>query len=347
MTLQRQIDRLVAHQAAEWYETLRLGNERQHAEFIRWIGESPRHMEAFLAIASEASALRAILAAGAFDLAALLKQASPQTLPLPTSPATLASPPHVQPRRWQWQAAAAACLVAAVAALWFGLQPGQHIETAIGEQRVVPLSDGSVLNLNAQSRVEVRMSKRARDIELSQGEVLFKVAADKTRPFRVHTPHAVVQAVGTQFNVYVKPDGTATVSVVEGTVRILPPDGETGSDGSNASLPATASALIAGQEAQVAKAGGIERNEAANIGDALAWQQRKLIFKRTSLENIAAEFNRYNKTLRLRVEHLPPGAYIFSGAFDADDPSSLADLLAREPDLSVQRTEDEIVIRPR
>jgi transmembrane sensor len=342
MTLQQQIDRLVAHQAAEWYETLRLGNERQHAEFIRWVSESPRHLEAFLAIASEASAMRAIFASNTFDLSTLLKQVSPGTLPLPTSPASVPLAPP--PPRMRWQLAAAACLVATVAALWFGLQPDQHIETEIGEQRVVPLADGSVLNLNAQSRVEVRLSKHARDIELSHGEVLFKVAADKSRPFRVHTPHALVQAVGTQFNVYVKPDGTATVAVVEGKVMILPTDAATGT---SAALPATASPLIAGQTASVAMTGDIARKESANISDALAWQRRQLIFKRTPLEDIVAEFNRYNKTLRLRVEHLPAGTYIFSGAFDADDPASLAELLMREPDLSIQRTDHEIVIRPR
>lgn len=333
MTLQQQIDRLVAHQAAEWYETLRLGNERRHAEFIRWISESPRHLEAFLAIASEASAMRSIFAGKTFDLDALLKQASPHTLPLPTSPATLPSM-RLAPRS-RWPLAAAACVLATITVLWFGLRPGQHIETDIGEQRVVPLADGSVLNLNAQSRVEVRLSKQTRDIELSRGEVLFKVAADKSRPFRVHTPNALVQAVGTQFNVYVKPDGAATVSVVEGKVQILPPEGTTGEP------------LSAGQAAEVASTGDIARDESANIADTLAWQRRKLVFKHAPLENIVAEFNRYNKTLRLRVEHLPAGKYIFSGAFDADDPASLAELLKREPDLSIQRTDHEIVIRPR
>jgi transmembrane sensor len=344
MTLQQQIDRLVAHQAAEWYETLRLGNERRHAEFIRWISESPRHLEAFLAIASEASAMRAIFAGNTFDLDTLLKQVSPHTLPLPSSPASSLPAARVTESRWRWPLAAAACVLATVAAVWFGLQPGQRIATEIGEQRVVPLADGSVLNLNAQSQVEVRLSKQTRDIELSYGEVLFKVAPDKTRPFRVHTPHALVQAVGTQFNVYVKPDGTAAVFVVEGKVRVLPTDGTTGT---SASLPATTSPLIAGQAVDIAKTGTIERNDSTTPGDALAWQRRKLIFKRTPLEDIATEFNRYNKNLRLRVEHLPPGAYIFSGAFDADDPASLAELLMREPDLSIQRTDHEIVIRPR
>src|SRR6218665_4037318 len=101
MTLQQQIDRLVAHQAAAWYETLRPGKERRHAEFIRWISESPRHLEAFLAIASEASAMRSIFAGNTFDLDTLLKQVSPDTLPPPNSPAALPPAARVTDSRWR------------------------------------------------------------------------------------------------------------------------------------------------------------------------------------------------------------------------------------------------------
>jgi ferric-dicitrate binding protein FerR (iron transport regulator) len=72
-----------------------------------------------------------------------------------------------------------------------------------------------------------------------------------------------------------------------------------------------------------------------------------LIFKRTSLADIAVEFNRYNKVTRIRLEEIEPNALRFSGAFNADDPQSLAKALMREPDLSVERNGDEIVIRSR
>lgn len=351
MTLQRQIDRLVAHQAAEWYEIVRLGNPRQYARFVRWVSESPRHMEAFLSIAGEAGAMRDAFGSGTFDLQSLIQQASSNTLPMRTPAAT---PPFesrlqvVRGRPWLW--AAAASVLVTVTTLWLVLAQGLRLETDVGEQRVVPLADGSVLNLNAESRVDVQLSKHARDIELTRGEVLFKVAPDKARPFRVHTPRAIVEAVGTQFNVYVRGDGTATVAVVEGKVKVIPTDeeGRAGTTISARSAPAPGEvALVAGQGAHVAQAGEIERQDDANISDAVAWQQRKLIFKRTPLVDIAAEFNRYNRALRLRVENLPADAFIYSGAFDADDPGSLADLLAREPDLIVQRGQGEIVIRAR
>lgn len=76
MNVQRQIDRLIAYQAAEWYETLKNADAARHAEFTRWVSESPRHMEAFLAISSEAPLVRKVLSSGQFDLGSLLAEVS-------------------------------------------------------------------------------------------------------------------------------------------------------------------------------------------------------------------------------------------------------------------------------
>lgn len=350
MTLQRQIDRLVAHQAAQWYETLRLGNERRHPEFVRWVSESPRHMQAFLAIAAEATELRRIFGGKQFDLQVLLSQVGSQVLPMPSMPSTPARAESRRPRRTlvPWFSAAAACAAIAVSAyLWLGSR-SQSFETGVGEQRVVLLADGSMLNLNADSHAEVRIGEHTRDIRLPKGEALFRVAPDRTRPFRVHTPNAIVEAVGTQFNVDVRSNST-TVSVLEGKVRILPVGTAPAATSKRASRPPipVTTALVAGEAAEIASAGAVELHREASISDAVAWQQRKLIFKLAPLEDIVAEFNRYNKNVRLRTEQLPPGKFVFSGAFDADDPISLAELLRREPDLSVHRHGEEIVIRPR
>jgi hypothetical protein len=58
------------------------------------------------------------------------------------------------------------------------------------------------------------------------------------------------------------------------------------------------------------------------------------------------EFNRYNQSIRLRIEGIQPGSRHYSGHFDADDPESLGSFLSREPDLMVEKRASEIVIRP-
>lgn len=348
-SVQRQIDRLVALQAAEWFERLKdgvsPGNNKGNDDFVQWLAESPRHMEAFLSIAGQAPLMRRVFESGTFDLKDLLRNAGPAVLDLPVSAGLdIPSPPGARKRKgWRlklWSVAATVTAVAISAALYHSIFSWERFETPVGEQRALQLAEGSVVNLNALSRVDVRFDDAQRDIKLPRGEATFKVAPDPVRPFRVHTPGAVVEAVGTQFNVYARPDGTTTVAVLEGKVKI-------GSQGRYKGGSALPMPLAAGQEAQVRPDGRIERQEQADVAEAVAWQQRKLIFKRTSLEAMAAEFNRYNKIARIRLEGIEPEAFRFSGAFNADDPQSLATLLARESDLAVERSGNEIVIRGR
>jgi transmembrane sensor len=339
MNVQHQIDRLIALQAAEWYEKVKDGTGVNNADFVSWLAESPRHMEAFLAITGEASLMRKVFEAGAFDLNELMRNAKPNVLDPSVTPAQFRTPQKVE-RKWWHRAnpraiAAAVAGVALAAVLFHQWSSWQRFETPIGEQRTVQLVEGSVVNLNAFSRVDVRFDDMQRDIKLPRGEATFKVAPDPARPFRVRTPGAAVEAVGTKFNVYARPDGTTTVAVLEGKVKVT----------SDRDANASPVLLAAGEEVQVRANGRIEREAHADIAEAVIWQQRKLIFKRTSLEDMAAEFNRYNKTTRIRLEGIEPEAFRFSGAFDADDPQSLATLLMRESDLSVERNGDEIVIR--
>lgn len=342
MSVQHQIDRLIALRAAEWYEKLKDGSDGSNTEFVNWLAESPRHMEAFLVVAGEAPLMRQVFESGAFDLDELMRKARSEVLELHVAPPLFRTPQRVDRKWWRrvelrFIAAAAVAVLSIGAVVFHQWSSWQRFETPIGEQRTVQLAEGSIVNLNALSRVEIRIDEAQRDIKLPRGEATFKVAPDPARPFRVRTPGAVVEAVGTQFNVYARPDGTTTVAVLEGKVKVT-------SDHGGSALPVP---LAAGEEAQVRANGHIEREAHTDVAEAVVWQQRKLIFKRTSLEDIAAEFNRYNKTTRIRLEGIKAEAFRFSGAFNADDPQSLATLLTHEPDLLVERSGDEIVIRNR
>jgi transmembrane sensor len=95
----------------------------------------------------------------------------------------------------------------------------QVYETAISQQRTVTLADGSAVQLNTHTRLEVQLSGKLRELHLLEGEALFTVAHDTTRPFEVHVGEAVVRAVGTQFNIRRDVRDT-TVSVLEGAVHV-------------------------------------------------------------------------------------------------------------------------------
>ncbi len=195
------------------------------------------------------------------------------------------------------------------------------------------LQDGSVVNLNTSSRLRVRITNEARELELLEGEALFKVQRDGARPFRVRTPNTVIQAVGTQFNVYSRSGGT-TVSVLEGRVRVPVEEG------------AAPAMLSAGEGIEIASDGKVSHRLQVNAAQAIAWQQRRLVFDEETLSNIALEFNRYNHR-QVLVQDAAAGSRRFSGIFDADDPDSLAQLLSREVSLAVERQGEAIRIRSR
>jgi transmembrane sensor len=119
---------------------------------------------------------------------------------------------------------------------WSYLQRGVY-STDIGEQRTLALTDGSTVELNARTKIRVAYTDQTRTIELLEGQALFKVAKDPNRPFVVGSDGTRVRAVGTQFDVYKKSNGTQ-VTVVEGRVALtVPASGVLGVSGLSREVP--------------------------------------------------------------------------------------------------------------
>src|SRR3546814_1649845 len=97
--------------------------------------------------------------------------------------------------------------------------PDQQIQTAVGEIRRVPLSDGSLAAVNTQTSLDVTMKPQVREIALNDGEAWFQVAKDRARPFVVEVGDVRVRAVGTAFGVK-RTAGGVDVQVTEGVVEV-------------------------------------------------------------------------------------------------------------------------------
>lgn len=331
MKLQTQIDRLIAHRAAQWHQILEHASESERAEFVSWLKQSPLHVKEYLEAAYTDQVLQDVDSDREMDVDALLATISPDVVSL-GKPASEPAPKPSRVFRWKAALAAGVAICALSAAVLYQRGHADAFSTAIGEQRTIELKDASIVTLNADSLIEVKLDERNRAVELLRGEALFNVAHDAKRPFKVQTRSAVVEAVGTQFNVYVRPDGTR-VSVLEGRVRVQTPE-ETQN-------------LAAGEEAQVRLDGAIERIAKADVRNAVAWRERRLVFVDTPLEEMVREFNRYSPAIQLRLQDVPEGSHHYNGIFDAADPESLAVLLAKEPDLILERHAGQIVIRGR
>jgi transmembrane sensor len=387
----------IYQEASEWFVECRSGDLdiAMRQAFDSWLRKSPEHLRAYLelsAIWNEGALLdpqgkydqETLIAAAAADRDNVidwsgaranfdvLPAAPPATRAAPVAPLSGGRAGH-RPSRLRLAAIAASLLLAAAAAALFYLRSAQapSYATAIGEQRSLALMDGSIVELNSRSKIVVRYTPQGRNVELLQGQALFRVAKDADRPFIVKTGATLVRAVGTEFDVYQKRDGTV-VTVVEGRVAILtghalPQSGATLSD-SGAAVRDTAATQGAadephrsnlefptvpkGQVGNILVAAGeqltvtpklIKIAEHPNIATATAWTQRQLVFESASLSDVADEFNRYNDR-QLMVADPRLGTFHVSGVFSSTDPASLIRFLRARPELRVIETESQIRI---
>jgi len=360
----RQIDYLHAQQASAWVQILVDPTSDQRAAFVRWLKDSPRNVRDFLFMLTVDQALDHLDSGRLHDIEALLAQVDARIVPLRASVPRSSVPRVVGEaagrRRKAYLIAAgllAACLigwtfVAHLPSDW------KEFATATGEQRAFEMEDGSVIHLNTDSKVALRFSAGSREVRLLRGEALFRVHHDSSRPFRVFTSDAVIQAIGTQFNVYDRPDGTE-VAVIEGRVSVTPEPHPalamfnvpaTGAANGRTSDPRHAEprtqSVGASEEAHIDRRGLLSVHAVPDVADVVAWRDRRLVFREESLERIVEEFNRYSKR-QIHLEGSEVQTRVFSGVFDADDPDSLAQVLARDSRLSVRFDGHAIVVTPR
>lgn len=115
---------------------------------------------------------------------------------------------------------AAALCVAVGSWAWFGSIETKSYATGVAETRTVALADGSTIRLDAMSRIRVRQTMLARDVELAAGQAVFEVAKARWRPFRVRTDQMQVTALGTRFTVSAQPLRDQT-DLLQGRVEVL------------------------------------------------------------------------------------------------------------------------------
>lgn len=103
-----------------------------------------------------------------------------------------------------------------------GSQQLCEIVTPLGARSQITLPDGTVVSLNAGSRLSYRkdFNEKNRFVSL-EGEAFFKVRTNKEMPFIVNVLGIKVKALGTTFNVkgYSK-DNSVVATLVEGIIKV-------------------------------------------------------------------------------------------------------------------------------
>ncbi|AMT89871.1 MULTISPECIES: FecR family protein [Pseudomonas] len=289
----------VRDEAAAWFVRLQEPNVsvEQQQRFDAWLNAHPQHRAEFRLLQ---------------DL-----WAAADLLPTSRLQALAETPPARRQRRplLRYAVAASVLAVALGLGLFSGLNhPGGYraeFATAPGERKHVALPDGSLIDLNSRSRLQVRYEQDRRVIELSAGEAMFSVEHDASRPFIVEAGSGKVTVTGTRFDV--RRDATQTrVAVEQGTVKV---QGSAAPDNEFINLTAGLGTAVDAQ-------GQVLPAYAVNPAQLTAWRNGKLVFNNASLGEVAAEVSRY-RDKPLTVTQPNVASLRLTSVFKSDDTDAL------------------------
>lgn len=309
------ISEQIIQQAANWLTRLHdedVTEADRHA-FDAWCQADPRH-----AVAIER--MRGLW--GSLDT-------------LPAKPARMALNRAFTPQRSRGVQVTG--VLGVVLCAWLGLQ---HLpvwmadqRTGVGERRQVVLEDGSRLQLNSNSAVDVKFDGHQRVIELLQGELWVDVAKDAQRPFVVRTDQGTATALGTRYLVKRAENGTTLVTVIESTVAVK---GDT-SEG----------VKVAAGQRSILDHGQAQAPQAIGNSDPDAWTRGLLKVNDQPLDEVLQSLASYRHGL-VRFDPQALKNLRVSGVFKLDDTTAALAALADNLPIQVEYFTDLlVVVKPR
>ena len=198
-----------------------------------------------------------------------------------------------------------ALLLCAVAAGGWWWQQPVSVTTAAGEQTIVALPDGSTAEINGATTLSYDRGFQSlpwvpapeRRVRLT-GEAFFDVR-DAERPFRVVTPNARVEVMGTTFSVHARTDDDTpetTVTLSSGRVRLKPTVA--------ASSPNSSVTLSeAGHTSRVVADQAPSSLETVDLKYRRAWRDGGFAIRNAALPTVLAELERrFGVPLSLRAD---------------------------------------------
>jgi transmembrane sensor len=225
----------------------------------------------------------------------------------------------------------AAALVAGVVVLEGSGSHSEDLSTPAGQRGSFTLSDGTRVELNANTSITVDNGRSERRVHLSNGEAFFVVSKDKSRPFTVDTPAGTVRVTGTIFNVLTESASQLDVTVVEGSVQVRPDDAA-GALSANPTVLGLGDVLTAENGVVTVAA-----KSAADIDDDLAWRQGQIVCKAMPVSKALARFSHFYG--RAMTATPGAGAKTLGGRYDLANLDEFLDYL-RQSGLTVVRAAD-------
>lgn len=188
---------------------------------------------------------------------------------------------HVSFRRWMYVAASVLILLSVGYAghriySWNELNHISQHYAAVSGKALFQLPDGSTVWLNKGATLSYTFSPLAAQRQVTlQGEALFEVTHNETRPFVVQCADMEVKVVGTRFNIDAPTDTTvATVSLLNGSVVV--------------STPHEMQTMTPGQRAVYNKTDGTLEIHPVDVSIDSSWAAECLSIHRKTLRQTAA-----------------------------------------------------------
>lgn len=237
-------------------------------------------------------------------------------------------------RRWMLAGGLAAAGLVIAVTPWADLTAQTTTyETAHGERRTVMLADGSRIDLNAGSRLSVRLAGRERRVVMAEGQAIFDVAKDPRRPFLIEAGDRTVRVVGTQFDVR-HCNGDQTVTVARGVVEVRPTDGVSGQT----------YRLTVGQRLDHKAGARVATVTAGSPQEVFAWRTGRLVYRNEPLANVVADLNQYAER-PVRLADARTGRLAFSGVLIASDGSEMVRTLTLVAPVTSTSTPEGLLLR--
>ncbi|MBS4051658.1 MAG: FecR domain-containing protein [Methylomonas sp.] len=275
-------------QAVTWFVALQSQDcdAARRAEFQRWLDKHASHPLAYAEAEKLWANLDPLKSGELPDLQAA-RRAGPQKVSARTGFSVL--------------------LAAALAAGWwldYRVAPVGYI-ASVGQRQSISLADGSSIELNAVSRLSVKLSWCRREITLLEGEALFNAAHETLRPFTVQANGLQIRDIGTRFTVRSRAD-TVRVAVLEGEVSLKPEHDWLGQP------------LTAGHSRQLDGNKQLRAIETSDADNEAGWVDGRLAFEHTPLAEVVAELERHHP-VRFVFADPALARQTLSGRFDIAD----------------------------
>lgn len=207
----------------------------------------------------------------------------------------------------------------------------KDVVTRRGERVSVHLSDGSIVFLNAGSRLRFPrvFSGGVREVEL-EGEGFFAVQGTPACPFRVQTGSAVTEVKGTEFNVKFRGKEVEVV-VAKGAVQVFD------------RRRSVRIGLVRGEASIYRDSTGFSRPRRVDVRRCLAWRENKLSFDKTPLSEVFSELELFYD-VRVVVKHDSALHRTLTGYFASDSLDEVLSTIALAMDMRISRSGQTVTV---